>query len=143
MTDDRDSWREQADARTADALRFANELTTLKASMPDIEAVMRLADVMAAWKEVACSNPTPGSTKCYEAARKALRKALGKPDPIRQQAQALITARDNFGWSSDTDAAIEALRRSFTVGAGVVARGGHERHLRRHELNLERQAAPR
>lgn len=65
-----------------DALRAALAApapVALAAVWLDPETIMKFADAMAAWKEVACSNPTPGSVTCYENAREALRSLLTTP----------------------------------------------------------------
>ena len=76
MTDDRDSWREQADERTSDALRFAGEGDALKASMPDIEEVLRLADEYASAKSDGREQWPHIANTCAKAAREELRRSL-------------------------------------------------------------------
>lgn len=87
MTDDRDSWLQQADDRCADALRFAKEADALKAKqVADIDEVMRLADAYAdaaSWTGY-YSNDSAAKNDAIDdcaAAREALRSGLTPKEP--------------------------------------------------------------
>lgn len=75
------------------------------------------ASIIAAWNRRDVSKTAPNLDTLAERVHEARISAL------EEAAQAVIDARDNFGWSSDVDDKIEELRRALSL-AGDQQQGG-------------------